>query len=157
MGRAVLSSASDYSDPYISLAARRVTGADLFFLGRKINTCLANLVLAVVTHSIVSGDMAFLALCCASTTQVAERETHPGELAVLTDVAACSVNFLRGDWNVVEKLVREVARPLMHTWRFMRDHWLPLRVVVTWVLVVPVSAHAGLKLAWLSPSNLPAT
>lgn len=85
----------------VGLAARSITGADLFGLGRQVETSSTQLVVAVLALIIVGRDVASLAQSRAGTAGVAERQAHPGELAIFADVAALPVHLLWGDRGVV--------------------------------------------------------
>lgn len=110
MSRAVLATAGDDPDTDINFAAGCFAGADLFFLGRKIETSLAEIVLAVIALSIVCCDVTSLALPRTLAAQVAQGQAHPGILSVFAHVATCSVDFLLGHRSVVQQEVCRIVR-----------------------------------------------
>lgn len=114
MSGTVLASTGHDPNADVNLTARCGAGADLFFLGRKIHTLLADRVLAVVTFVVVRRDVPILAEGVTGTATLAQWHPHPGELTVAADVARRTEDHLLGGRHLVEQLVGRVVRTLMH-------------------------------------------
>ena len=73
MCRAVLGTTGDEADAYVNFTAWSVAGADLSFLGRKIQAPLAEAMTAVVTLSIVGCDVSCFPFEITETTRATQR------------------------------------------------------------------------------------
>ncbi len=115
----MVASAGHYSDPYISLTARRVAGADVV-LGRKVKAPLAQQVSAVITVGIISCDMAGFLQGRTDATWTAQRQPHASELSVLADVASFTMHSLECRNTRIQKTISAVFWILVHPRRLVR-------------------------------------